>query len=97
MQIYIASVSQIAPKVDQVFVDVSSTTQGLDPYQCGHSSSVRLEMASNVITLPQKVFVVKNYYQITDMFEVRLLFNRRYSMNLDEKVLEVVRIKLEHN
>lgn len=41
------------------------------------------------MTLQQKVFIVKNYYQITDMFEVRKAFIRSYSMHVEEGILEV--------
>lgn len=42
------------------------------------------------LTLPQKVFVVKNYYQITDMFQVKMAFQKSYKINLDdENILEI--------
>lgn len=46
-------------------------------------------MRRKQLTLQQKVFVVKNYYQITDMFEVRKSFHRSYSIQTPETILEL--------
>lgn len=47
-------------------------------------------MVKKQLTLPQKVFVVKNYYQITDMFQVRKSFHKFYGVEVhaNEKILD---------
>lgn len=45
-------------------------------------------MHKKCLTLPQKVFVVKNYYQITDMCLVRRAFQRSYEIETGEEILD---------
>lgn len=45
-------------------------------------------MVRKQLSLPQKVFVVKNYYQITDMFQVRKSFHKFYGIQSNEKLLD---------
>lgn len=45
-------------------------------------------MRRKQLTVAQKVFIVKKYYQISDMFEVRTSFSRSYSIKTTEKIVE---------